>query len=293
MSLLDVMSNSKNSYRAFTEAIQMHTTNMGNIETVGYKGIDYNFGTIFNQVTRGGSPADRFSGSGGTNPYQYGSGAMISNVNVDFEQGDMTQAGKLDVGIYGVGMFVVSDDNGKTFQYTRNGEFRINSEGFMVDPVGRKLFGYQMIKGTPDTSTLVPVKVDSSSADVGWHYQEKNGILIDNYTNYKYAYDEEEELPEVNQLYQLALVSFPNRSGLIQVDGTTFKQSIASGEAYNPKLSGAEYGTIYSQTREKSNVSYIAEMVDALAIQRAMSASLTAIKLANQQIQNVVQQLGS
>ena len=48
-----------------------------------------------------------------------------------------------------------------------------------------------------------------------------------------------------------------------------------------------------SQAIEKSNVFFIGETVDAMEVQRAMSASLTAVKIASQQIQNIIQQLGS
>ena len=52
-------------------------------------------------------------------------------------------------------------------------------------------------------------------------------------------------------------------------------------------------GQALSQAIEKSNVFFIGETVDAMEVQRAMSASLTAVKIASQQIENIIQQLGT
>jgi flagellar hook protein FlgE len=190
-------------------------------------------------------------------------------------------------------LFMLSEDNGKTFLYSRAGDFTADNNGNVVDANGRKLYGYKLDEnGNALTSQLVPIKTDGLS-DVGWEYKGTEGKLVTNYTAYKAAQENGDPLPDTKPLYQIALTTFSNRSGLLQNDGTTFKETIASGPAQTAKAAGQDYGSVHSQSLEKSNVFYIGEMLDALAIQRAMSASLTAIKLANSQIQNVIQQLGS
>lgn len=177
--------------------------------------------------------------------------------------------------------------------YTRNGEFRMDENGYLVDARGRKVYGYKVSdSGEAITSSLVPI-TNSGETDVGWIYKGDTGVLINNYTAYRKAVDNNDTLPTYKSLYKVALTSFPNRTGLLQNDGTTFKETSASGKAYEPVVSGEMYGSVHSQSSEKSNVFYIGEMMEALAVQRAMSASLTAVKLANQLIQNVIQQLGT
>lgn len=293
MSLFDVMRNGKNSMKAYQYAVNASTANMGNIETKGYKGLKYSFETVFNQVLSTGAGADTMSGTGGINPVQLGSAPALSGIEVNFEQGDLVDSGDMSVGILGNGLFILSEDNGKSFVYTRAGEFKIDNNGNVVDSKGRKLYGYKLRPdGTPITSEIVPIKTDGN-ADVGWDYQGNTGILQTNFLASKTAIDNGDSPPESTPLYQIAMTAFSNPSGLLQYDGTTFKETPASGDRLKYQVSGSDYGNIYSQTEEKSNVFYIGEMLEALAVQRAMSASLTAIKMASQQIQNVVQQLGT
>lgn len=292
MSLMDVMTNGKNAMKAFDQALQLSTANMGNVETNGYKSLQYSFQTIFNDVVRGGSAA-RMDGSGGVNPLQMGSSVALGGVNLDFEQGEMKEGNDMNLAVLGTGMYVVSEDGGNSFLYTRNSEFGFDSDGYVVDPEGRRLYGFKIAEdGSVITNKLVPVKSDGYT-DVGWEYKADSGKLIAGYSQYKYAVENDMDLPETKSLYQVALTSFVNRSGLVQNDGTTFKPTVASGDPLPYKVSGGDYGNAYSQTIEESNVFYVGEMLEALGVQRAMQASLTAVKMANQQIQNVVQQLGS
>lgn len=292
MSLMDVMTNGKNAMKAFDQALQLSTANMGNVETNGYKSLQYSFQTIFNDVLRGGSAA-KMDGSGGTNPYQTGSSVGLAGVSLDFNQGEMKEGNDMNMAILGTGMYAVSEDGGNTFLYTRNSEFSFDSSGYVVDPQGRVVYGYKIGEdGAPMTNKLVPIKNDGFT-DVGWEYKSDSGKLIAGYSQYKYARENGMPPTETKGLYQVALTTFQNRSGLIQNDGTTFKSTIASGDPMPFMVSGGEYGNAYSQTIEESNVFYVGEMLEALGIQRAMQASLTAVKMANQQIQNVVQQLGS
>lgn len=292
MTLMDVMTNNKNAMKAFDYALRISTANMGNIETAGYKGMEYSFQTIFNQVMSTGTGAAINHENGGTNPIQFGSGVAISGLKINFDQGDITDAGQSSAAILGEGLFVIQGDDGR-FLYTRSGDFHFDNNNYLVDSNGRKVFGYKMTTdGQPITSELVPIKLDASH-DAGFKYQSKDGVIIDNFSAYKTAWENKQPLPAVSALYQLAMTTFPNRSGLLQYDGTAFKETVASGKPLPFLVAGQGYGDVYGQSKEKSNVFYIGETMDALSVQRAMSASLTAIKIANQQIQTIIQHLGT
>ncbi|HAR62223.1 MAG: hypothetical protein DKM50_03125 [Candidatus Margulisiibacteriota bacterium] len=292
MSLLDVMTNGKNAMRAYDYALRVSSANMGQVETPGYKGLEYSFETVFNQVLSQGSSGDSLRNTGGSNPNQAGSSVAISGVKVNFEQGDIKEGGPLSAAVLGSGLFITEGDDGG-YLYTRAGDFEINDSGFLVDPKGRKVFGYKIGgDGNPITSELVPIKSEGYT-DLGFQYQSKSGVLINNYSSYKTAKDAGTVLPQVTQTYQLALTTFSNRSGLLQHDGTTFKETLSSGKPLPYKLANEGYGEIYANSQEKSNVFYIGETLDALGVQRAMSASLTAIKMASQQIEAITKQLGS
>ena len=101
-------------------------------------------------------------------------------------------------------------------------------------------------------------------------------------------------MDQTNPAFQIALSDFPNKAALIQHDGTTFKATPAAGIPFIPVPAGTSgMGEAVSGSVEKSNVFFTGETVDAMEVQRAMSASLTAVKIASEQIQNIIQQLGS
>jgi len=131
-------------------------------------------------------------------------------------------------------------------------------------------------------ASLSPILTGGGS-DLGW---ATGGVLVSNYTNYKAGTE------AAKPLAQIALADFANVEGLIQYDGTAFKESVVSGSPNKIGFAGTgSFGTVEPQQIEKSNVFYIGETIDALEVQRAMSAALTAIKMANDQISQVINKL--
>ena len=280
------MKNGENAMRAFETALRIQTANMGNMSTVGYKSLKYSFKTIFNKVLNSGSAGDM--DKGGTNPLQEGSSVSLANIAVDFSQGELGTGGQLDLALKGNGMFVVSADSGKSFLYTRAGNFKLDGAGNVLDNSGRQVYGFKYKEdGTFDTTTLVPISI-ANPAKAGWKYKGNDGVLVEDYDATGAAGNNSKPL------YQIAITDFPNRTALIQHDGTTYKATPAAGIPFSPSAPAANgMAEAISQSVEKSNVFFIGETVDAMEVQRAMSASLTAVKIASQQIQNIIQQLGS
>jgi flagellar hook protein FlgE len=276
--ILDVIAQARNAMSAFEESLQIHNANSAHMATAGYKALRSSFKTVFNDVVSQGLERGDVS----SNPVQYGSSVTMGNVSLDFSQGSLGEGSALDCAVSGRGLFIVSPDGGKTKYYTRSGEFHVDASGqYVVDSSGRMLLGTS--PGGSATS-LTPIKTNGYT-DLGW---AAGGVLIGNYTDFS------ENSASATQLYQVALADFPNIEGLVQYDGTTFKESVVSGSPNKYGLSGQDsFGTVEPQQLEKSNVFYIGETIDALEVQRAMSAALTAIKMANDQISQVVNKLFS
>ncbi len=287
--MLDIMKNGENAMRAFETSLRIGTANMGNMSTVGYKSLKYSFKTIFNKVLDTGSAGT--TDRGGTNPHQEGSSVALANISVDFSQGEIGSGGQLDLALKGNGMFVVSPDNGKTFLYSRAGNFKLNSSGNLLDNSGRKVYGFKYLgNGQFDTANLQEITM-LNPTNAGWQYQGNRGILVEDYAA---SQQDPANVDKARPAYQVAVTDFPNRGALIQYDGTTYKATPAAGIPFNPGApNDAGRAEAVSQSVEKSNVFFIGETVDAMEVQRAMSASLTAVKIASQQIQNIIQQLGA
>ena len=88
--------------------------------------------------------ADMYAGAlGNTGNTNIGIGVRLQTVAQQFTQGTIsTTDNSLDVAINGSGFFQVKDEAG-TMTYSRNGQFKLNNEGFLVNNSGQKLQGYQ------------------------------------------------------------------------------------------------------------------------------------------------------
>ncbi len=283
--MLDILNNGKNSLSAFVEASRINTTNLGNVDTLGYKSIKYSFQSAFNRALSNGLAPQ--NGRGGVNPTQLGGGVKVSGCSLDFTQGDLISGSKLDVAINGNGLFIVSGDGGKTFLYTRAGNFHFNSSGYLADIASRMVYGYKCFEdGSIDKTKLEPIYCTDFS-NVGWKYKGQDGVLVDNYANSQNG-------KTISPLFKIALVDFPNKGALTQCDSNTFKASLNSGAPWSPATAGENsLGFVLSGSLEKSNATIIGETIDLQDIQRSMTASLTAIKMASQQIQSVLQIVGN
>jgi len=116
--------------------------NIANASTVGYKSARAEFADVF---------AASLAGGGGT---QVGIGAKVAAVRQQFTQGNIaTTSNPLDVAINGAGFFRLSTNG--TVSYSRNGQFSLDRNGFLIANNGAHLTGYpadvngQIVASTP------------------------------------------------------------------------------------------------------------------------------------------------
>lgn len=104
--------------------------NVANSNTVGFKSSRTEFADIF---------ASTIVGVAGT---QSGIGAYVSKVAQQFTQGNITSsANPLDIAINNNGFFRMESGAG-AISYSRNGQFKLDKSGFIVDNGGGYLTGY-------------------------------------------------------------------------------------------------------------------------------------------------------
>jgi len=90
-------------------------------------------------------------------------------------------------------------------------------------------------------------------------------------------------------LSRIALVSFANVQGLTQIGGTSWKESIVSGEALAGEAGSGTFGTINSSALEQSNVNLTAELIDLISAQRNFQANSRSLEVDNQLNQTILQ----
>lgn len=90
-------------------------------------------------------------------------------------------------------------------------------------------------------------------------------------------------------LSRVALVSFSNNQGLTQVGGSSWKESILSGEGLAGEAGSGTYGTINSSALEQSNVNLTTELIDLISAQRNFQANSRSLEVDNQLNQTILQ----
>jgi len=137
---------------ASEDQLNVISNNIANAGTVGFKGSTAQFAEVY-AVT-------------GLNlsSVTVGSGAEMTGVEQQFTQGDLeTTNGSLDMAISGNGMFVVNNGSGN--QYTRDGAFQENADGYVVTSSGAYLQVYPPnATGGFNTSTLTNLQLNTAQS---------------------------------------------------------------------------------------------------------------------------------
>jgi flagellar hook protein FlgE len=89
-------------------------------------------------------------------------------------------------------------------------------------------------------------------------------------------------------IVRVALVRFANEQGLTQQSGTSWKESILSGEALAGEATTGTYGDINSSALEQANVNLTTELIDMIIAQRNFQANSRALEVNNQLNQTIL-----
>ena len=90
-------------------------------------------------------------------------------------------------------------------------------------------------------------------------------------------------------LSRITMVNFANEQGLTQIGGTSWKESIISGEALAGEAGSGTFGSINSSALEQANVNLTTELIDLISAQRNFQANSRALEVDNQLNQTILQ----
>jgi len=135
---------------AAAKSLDVIGNNIANASTVGFKGSTTQFADVY---------ANALNGAGGMTA---GIGVKTAAIAQQFTQGNVeASSNPLDIAINGAGFFRI-EQAGVT-QYSRNGQFSLDKEGFIVNAQGAKLTGYGLgANGLLAAGTAVPLKIDTA-----------------------------------------------------------------------------------------------------------------------------------
>lgn len=226
--------------------------NLSNVNTTGYKKNRADFEDLLYQNRRiAGTPATELTVV--PTGIQVGHGVRVSASQKMFTQGALQQTGEVsDLAIQGEGFFRTLLIDG-TYGYTRDGSFKIDSDGQLVTANGYRVmpevvlpdeFVRESLTVTQDGRITVKVAGSDDPVDVG----------------------------------QMEIYRFTNPAGLQAIGENLFKITNASGEAIGGRPGFDGMGKLIHKFLEMSNVSVVNEMVNMIVAQRAYELNSKAIQ---------------
>ncbi len=138
-------------------AMDVEGNNIANVNTIGFKYSRANFSDMLSQTSKiATAPQGEL---GGKNPMQVGLGTQTSSITKIFKQGSVQTTDKnTDLAVQGDGFFVVSPDGGKTYKYTRNGDFVLDANGNFTDSNGYIVQGWMRDQATGNIDATTSIQ---------------------------------------------------------------------------------------------------------------------------------------
>lgn len=148
---------------AASKNLEVIGNNVANANTVGFKSGRVQFADIYANSLLGNAQNSA------------GIGVVVQSIAQQFGQGNVTVSGNpLDVAINGNGFFRVSTNG--TISYTRNGQFQVDKDSYMVTSTGARLTGYPA-DGAGGIVQSAPVDLRLSTADLAPNITTESGIV--------------------------------------------------------------------------------------------------------------------
>lgn len=235
------------------------SNNLANVNTPGFKRSKIEFQDLLYQKPRAvGSE----TGGGNMTPtgIEIGNGTRVGATAKVFTQGQLSSTGeKMDVAIQGDGFFEVQRPDG-TIGYTRDGSFKMNSNGQVVTA-----------DGLPVLSGFQPIAAGATSVSIS----ESGDVSVQSAAG--------------SSSFKLQLTRFANPAGLRSMGGNLYEETPASGtpESGNPGEAG--YGTLMQGYIESSNVNIVEEMVNLIVAQRAYEINSKSVQTSDEMLQKVAE----
>lgn len=234
--------------------------NIANVNTTGFKKGRAEFEDLVYHNLKDPGEA---SGLNSVTPtgVQTGLGVRTASVQKDFTMGNASVTkNPLDIQIEGAGFFQVRTPDGE-ISYTRDGSFKKDASGRVVDKNGNTLIPEVVIPQNTQAVQISPV------GDI-------------------YALTAENAEPQ--SIGQIEIVNFINPAGLKNVGKNLFLPTAASGQASAARPGTQGMGYIAQGQLETSNVNIVDEMVNMISAQRAYETNSKVVQTSDQMMQTAV-----
>ena len=231
--------------------------NLANVSSNGFKRSRAEFEDLMYQTQKEPGAATGLNAVSPTG-VQTGLGVRTASVQKDFEIGSVKATkNPLDLSIGGTGFFAVQTTDGQ-IAYTRDGSFKKDPNGKIVDRNGNSL--------QPE----ITIPANAAGIEISSNGQVQ--VILGNSTT-----------PQ--NVGQIQVINFVNPAGLKSMGKNLFMPSQASGVAQQGIPGQNGLGAISQGELETSNVNIVDEMVNMITAQRAYETNSKVIQASDQMLQ--------
>ncbi|WBW95408.1 flagellar hook-basal body complex protein [Oceanirhabdus sp. W0125-5] len=229
------------------------SNNLANSNTIGYKAQRVN-NKSFNEVLL--KNGDTSTGTGENELGNVSFGVEIDDISTNYKQGAFKATDKAtDLALEGSGFFVVTGANGQKF-YTRNGNFKKDIAGFLIDNNGNRLTSKN------DSGEITDIFVGNKELSIN----ERGEVYLDKILS-----------------YQLNLVDFEDYKNLQKVGDNLFKNE-------DEEIDSKAY--IQQGQLEMANVNASDEYADMITAYRSFESNYKVLSMIDKSLDKSVNQLG-
>lgn len=236
------------------------SNNIANVNTNGFKSSRVEFADLMYQTLEyAGTGTSQITKS--PTGIEVGLGVRPTATTKIFTEGNLKQtSNNLDLAITGKGFFKIELPDGSE-SYTRNGAFKLDENGTVVNSDGYKLIPEIVV---PDDATDISIGTDGIVT-----------VIQPGQT-------------QGTQIGQITTSNFINPAGLHSLGDTLYLETEASGVPIEdtPGLNGL--GPLRQGFLELSNVQLVVELTELITGQRAYEADSKAITTSDEMLQTVV-----
>lgn len=188
-------------------------------------------------------------------------GAKIDETNTLWTQGTLNETEKkTDFGIQGSGFFTVRKNTAEGVKeyYTRDGNFRVNTQGYLVTNTGDSVLGVNNATGARE-----PIYIGNNEPQL-----DANGNLFINGVS----------------TYKFATADFEDYNSLKKVGDNLY-------EGQNPNYGGEV--SVQQGVLEKSNVNIINEMVNMMTVMRSFETNQKVVQTLDETLGKAASEIGA
>jgi flagellar hook protein FlgE len=286
MSLIGTLGSGVSALRSFMKGLEVIGNNIANVNTTGYKSSSAQYVDSFSNILQRSAPSSNPTSN--SSSITVGTGVQLGAIRTNFTQGSLETTGMgSDLGISGEGYFHVKNPVDGTEYATRDGSFRWDDQGNLVNSQGYRVQGLTGV----GLATVGDIKL--GTPPVGTQLQsvtiDKGGNVVEFYSDGTSATKNQVQLQKF--IDQTALVKEGNNlfSGLIAagpVGAAAGSSALQAGGVNAPGSNGL--GAIQSGTLELSNVDLTEQFASLITTQRSFQAGSRLITVSDTVLDDIV-----